>query len=301
MSIFLIIILAIIITAISSIKFRPDQHKNDIKLLSSNKSKNLTKFIEIYPGFELFAQLIGLLFTILVACLSAMAWGVWAGCFIALIIIALAQLLGARLQSLTDNFIIDQAGMIYKYFSWAGILNSLVVSKAADPVVDTVELVDIVKRSQIDCKTQIVIEKAIKSETLTIDKIMTKWSDITKISYRDKLTPKRIDELFQSKQRIFPIIRNDDNDVVGLVHWNEISTIGQTEKNILAIMHRNFTDCDTNATALDVLRAMAHEDTTVVVVRKNNRVVGLANLANLLHIPVDQAANQTKPVAKVTK
>lgn len=293
MNIFLIIILAITITIISSIKFRPDHHKKEVRDVTTTgrKSKAILKFIDIYPGFELFANLVGLLFTILVACLSAMTWGVWAGCFISLVIVALAQLLGARMQSLTDEFIIKQAGFLYKYFSWTGILNSLVVKSADSQIIDTDELVQKLKESSIDCKTQILIEKVIKSETTPATDVMTKWSDIVKINFRDKLTPKRIDELFQSKQKIFPVIRNDENDVIGLIHWNEISTIGQSEKNLLATMHRNFTDCDASTTVLDIMRAMAHEDTTVVVVRKNNKIVGLANLVDLLHIKLPDSSS----------
>lgn len=293
MSIFLIIILAITITAIASIKFRPNHYKKEIREITSTgrKSKTITKFIEVYPGFELFANLVGLLFTILVACLAAMTWGVWAGCFIALVIVALAQLLGARLQSLTDQFIIKQAGLLYKYFAWTGILNSLVVQNTEAQIIDTDELIQKLKESSIDCKTQILVEKVIKSETTPATEVMTKWSDIVKINFRDKLTPKRIDELFQSKQKIFPVIRNDENDVVGLVHWNEISTIGQSEKNLITTMHRNFTDCDASTTVLDIMRAMAHEDTTVVIVRKNNKIIGLVNLVDLLHIKLPDTVN----------
>lgn len=299
MNIFLIIILAITITIISSIKFHPDHHQKEIKEITTTgrKSKTILKFIDVYPGFELFANLVGLLFTILVACLSAMTWGVWAGCFIALVVVALAQLLGARLQTLTDQFILKQASFLYKYFSWTGVLNSLVVQGEASPIADTEELIQKLKQSEIDCRTQILIEKVIESETLPVVKVITKWSDIVKINFRDKLTPKRIDELFQSKQKIFPVIRNDENDVVGLIHWNEISTVGQSEKSLLATMNRNFTDCEADTTVLDVMRAMAHEDTTVVVVRKNNRIIGLATLIDLLHIDV----STNEPNSKSTK
>lgn len=299
MNIFLIIILAITITVISSIKFRPDHHQKEIREITTTgrKSKAILKFVEVYPGFELFANLVGLLFTILVACLSAMTWGVWAGCFIALVVVALAQLLGARLQTLTDQFILKQAGFLYKYFSWTGVLNSLVVQGEVSPIADTEELIQKLKQSEIDCRTQILIEKVIESETLPVAKVITKWSDIVKINFRDKLTPKRIDELFQSKQKIFPVIRNDENDVVGLIHWNEISTVGQSEKNLLATMNRNFTECDASTTVLDAMRAMAHEDTTVVVVRKNSKIVGLVSLIDLLHIQVP--ANE--PAGKNTK
>ena len=129
MNVFLIIVLTILVTAIASVEFRVDHNKSAIKSLGATgkKAKAVAKFIDIYPGFELFINLISLLAMIWIACLCAITWGIWAGCFIALVVIALAHLLGARLVALTDQFIIAQAGLLVKYFGWTGVLNSLVV------------------------------------------------------------------------------------------------------------------------------------------------------------------------------
>lgn len=289
MNVFLIIILTILVTAIASVEFRVDHNKSAIKSLGATgkKAKAVAKFIDIYPGFELFINLISLLAMIWIACLCAITWGIWAGCFIALVVIALAHLLGARLVALTDQFIIAQAGLLVKYFGWTGVLNSLVVKRSAEPVEDTDELIEILRSSRIDCPTQLAIEKIIQLRSLTVDKLATKWADIHKIGYREKLTPKTIDELFQSQQKIFPVIRNDENDVVGLLHFMDISTIGQTEKNLINSMHRNFVTCEHDTTITAVLQLMAENETTVAVVMKNKKVYGMVNLTDILaHEPV---------------
>lgn len=296
MNVFLIIILTILVTAIASVEFRIDHNKSAIKSLGATgkKAKAVAKFIDIYPGFELFINLISLLAMIWIACLCAITWGIWAGCFIALVVIALAHLLGARLVALTDQFIIAQAGLLVKYFGWTGILNSLVVKRSAEPVEDTDELIEILRNSHIDCPTQLAIEKIIQLRGLTVDKLATKWADIHKIGYREKLTPKAIDELFQSQQKIFPVIRNDENDVVGLLHFMNISTIGQTEKNLINSMHRNFVTCEHDTAITAALQLMAENETTVAVVMKNKKVYGMVNLTDILvHEPVCPTTTDT--------
>ena len=296
MNVFLIIVLTILVTAIASVEFRVDHNKSAIKSLGATgkKAKAVAKFIDIYPGFELFINLISLLAMIWIACLCAITWGIWAGCFIALVVTALAHLLGARLVALTDQFIIAQAGLLVKYFGWTGVLNSLVVKRSAEPVEDADELIEILRSSHIDCPTQLAIEKIIQLRSLTVDKLATKWADIHKIGYREKLTPKTIDGLFQSQQRIFPVIRNDENDVVGLLHFMDISTIGQTEKNLINSMHRNFVTCEHDTTITAVLQLMAENETTVAVVMKNKKVYGMVNLTDILaHEPVCPTTTDT--------
>lgn len=284
MNIFLIIILSIIVIAISSVNFRAGRNKQAIKALSGRKAKAAQDFIEIYPGFRLFWSLVSLLATIWITCLAALSWGLVAGCFIALIIIALAKLLGARLTGLADELLLQNAGVIVKYFKWTKILNSLVTSRSDDPIEDTDELVELLHNSHIDCPTQLAIEKTIKLRREPIELVSTKWASVNKIGYRDRLTPKRIDELFQSGQKVFPVIRADENDVVGLLHFNDISTIDAKEKHLLSSMQRNFATCEVGTTIGDVLQMMADSETTVAVVMKNKKVQGLVTLSDILAV-----------------
>lgn len=284
MNVFLIIVLSIIVIAISSVNFRPGRNKQAIKALSERKAKAAQDFIEIYPGFHLFWSLVSLLATIWITCLAALSWGLVAGCFIALIIIALAKLLGARLTNLADELLVQNAGVIVKYFKWTEIFNSLVTGRADDPLEDTDELVELLHNSHIDCPTQLAIEKTIKLRSEPVESISTKWANVNKIGYRDRLTPKRIDELFQSGQKVFPVIRNDENDIVGLLHFNDISTIGSKEKHLLSSMQRNFATCEVGTSIDDVLHLMAENETTVAVVMKNKKVQGLVTLSDILAI-----------------
>lgn len=287
MNVFLIILLTILVTAIASVDFHPNRNKAAIKALgtTSRRAKAMAKFIDIYPGFHLFINLLSLLAVIWIACLAALTWHMLAGCFIALVVIALAQLLGARLISLTDQLIIQHAEFLVRYMSWTGALNTLVPDRyTADPVEDVEELINVLHASHIDCPTQMVIEKALHLQHLTIDKLIrTKWADMVKVSYKDKLTPKRIDELFQNQQKIFPVVRNDENDVVGLLHFADISTVGQTEKDLIASTKRNFVTCEASTSVSEALKLMADDETTVVVVvNKNHKVLGLVNLADII-------------------
>lgn len=287
MNVFLIIILTALVTAIASVDFHPGRNKAAIKELGTTgrKAKAIHRFIEIYPGLHLFINLVSLLATIWIACLAALTWHMLAGCFIALVVIALAQLLGSRLTALTDQFILSHTEFIVRYINWTGVFNSLVPAPyVANPIEDTDELVEVLHSSHIDCPTQILLEKTLHLQHLAIDKLVaTKWADTVKINFKDKLTPGRIEELFQSKQKIFPVIRNDENDVVGLLYFSDISTIGQTEKKLLDSMHRNFATCEASTTVTDALRLMANDETTVVVVvNKNHKVIGLVSLADII-------------------
>lgn len=294
MNVFLIIILTVLVTAVASVDFHPDCNKAAIKKLgtSGRKAKNILRFIDIYPGFHLFLNLFSLLATIWIACLAALTWGMLVGCFIALVVIALAQLLGARLTALTDQFIVEQSTFLVQYFSWTGALNSLVTEHQTDPIDDVDELITALHHSHIDCPTQLIIEKTLHLQNMPIGKIATHWSDVRKVSFKEKLTPMHIDELFKSGQKIFPVIRNDDNDVVGLLHLADISTIGQTEKKLLDSMHRNFASCEHNVTVPAALQLMANNETTVVVVTKNKKIYGLVNLTDILATEPICPANQ---------
>ena len=284
MSVFLIIILTILVTANSSVDFHANRNKSAIKALGTTgrRVRAVNQLISYYPGLHLFVSLVALLATIWIACLAALTWGIVAGCFISLVIIALAQLLGARLIPLTDQLLIKQAGFINKYFGWTGVFNSLVTSKPVDPIDDVDELVQVLHDSKIDCPTQLLIERTLLAQHTPVEKLATKWSDIKKISFKDRLTPKHIDELFQSRQKIFPVIRNDENDVVGLLHLADVTVIGQSEKQLLSSMNRNFVSCETSTTTPEVLRLMADNETTVAIITKNKHIYGLVNLSEII-------------------
>lgn len=284
MNVFLIILLTILVTATASVNFHPEHNKTAIKQLgtSGRKAKAIAHLIDIYPGFHLFLNLLSLLSITWIACLAALTWGMLAGCFIALVVIALAQLLGARLTKLTDQIIIERASFIVQYFSWTGLLNSLVTERQTEPIEDTEELVKALHRSHIDCPTQLLIEKVLHLHNQAIGQLATRWDKVQKVSYKEKLTPLHIDELYKSGQKIFPVIRNDDNDVVGLLHLTDVSTVGQTEKKLLDSMHRNFASCEYGTTIPTALRLMADNETTVVVVMKGKKIYGIVNLTDIL-------------------
>ena len=209
---FLIIILTILVTANSSVDFHANRNKSAIKALGTTgrKVRAVNQLISYYPGLHLFVSLVALLATIWIACLATLTWGIVAGCFI----------------------------------GWTGVFNSLVTSKPVDPIDDVDELIQVLHDSKIDCPTQLLIERTLLAQHTPVEKLATKWSDIKKISFKDRLTPKHIDELFQSRQKIFPVIRNDENDVVGLLHLADVTVIGQSEKQLLSSMNRNFVSCE---------------------------------------------------------
>lgn len=283
MNIILIIILAIIITVIAGVNFKPSRNKAAIKKISSRRARSVKRFTQIYPGFQLFLRLIQLLAMIWVACLCAVTFHILAGSFIALVILALAMLLGDRLTGLIDQIFIERAAFFNHYFSWCQRFNSLVKNKADDPIEDIDELIDELHRSHIDCPTQIAIEQALAIRSTPIEKVATKWADVEKISYKDKLTPKRVDELYHSGQKIFPVIRNDEDDIVGLLHFADVSTVDQKQKNLLTSMKREFAVVASTDLVTDVITDMASNETTVAVVMKDKKVYGLVNLTDILN------------------
>ena len=75
---------------------------------------------------------------------------------------------------------------------------------------------------------------------------------------------------------------DDENDVVGLLHLADVTVIGQSEKQLLSSMNRNFVSCETSTTTPEVLRLMADNETTVAIITKNKRIYGLVNLSEII-------------------
>ncbi len=283
MNIIGIILLTLLITIIASVDFKSELSEFEITRLgeSSRKYKNVAKFIQIYPTFKLFTSFISTLSLILLAGLSARQFGLWSGLFIALALQTLGMLLGNKLTALTTSLIANHANFLNKYFNWTQVLAPLLSTEPKRVVGSETELIELIKNSKIKQEQKDELLHAIEHNKLNIGQVATKWQNIVKLSAKDKLTPKLIDELFKSDQKVFPVVRDND-DVAGMVFIDDISVIDQNEKKIADYIRNDVAEIDYTAKIDQALSTMAKNDLTLLIVRRNKKLYGTVSLGDII-------------------
>lgn len=283
MNIIGIILLTILITAIHSVDFKSELSSFEIARLgeTSRKYKSVAKFIAIYPSFKFFIDLVSIVVVVLMAGLAAMSFGLWGGLFIALALQALGILLGNKLTALTTSLIANHADFLNKYFSWTVMLKPLLSTEPKRVVGSEAELIELIKDSKIKTEQKEELLHAIQQNSLTVGEVAEKWGKVIKLSAKDKLTPKLIDELFKSEQKVFPVMRGED-EIAGMVFLDDISVVDQNEKKIADYIRSDVAEIEAGAKVRDALQLMAKNELTLLIVRKNKKLYGTVSLSDIV-------------------
>lgn len=117
-----------------------------------------------------------------------------------------------------------------------------------------------------------ILEKGISSEKMAI------------IHDEDLLTPLVIDELFKTKQKIFPVMNKEENKVKGVIFLEDITKIDSSDsKKAQKVMREEFFSIKPNLSALEAFEKMISKgENYAILLERNGDLAGIANLADFI-------------------
>ena len=116
------------------------------------------------------------------------------------------------------------------------------------------------------------LDKGISSEKMAI------------IHANDLLTPLIIDELFKTKQNIFPVMDSEETSVKGVIFLEDITKIDSSDsKKAQKVMREDFFSLKSDISALDAFEKMISKDKNyAILLEKNGDLAGIVNLTDFI-------------------
>ena len=116
------------------------------------------------------------------------------------------------------------------------------------------------------------LEKGISGEKMAI------------IHANDLLTPLIIDELFKTKQNIFPVMDSEETSVKGVIFLEDITKIDSSDsKKAQKMMREDFFSLKSDISALDAFEKMISKDKNyAILLEKNSDLAGIVNLTDFI-------------------
>ena len=104
------------------------------------------------------------------------------------------------------------------------------------------------------------------------------------IHANDLLTPLIIDELFKTKQNIFPVMDSEETSVKGVIFLEDITKIDSSDsKKAQKVMREDFFSLKSDISALDAFEKMISKDKNyVILLEKNGDLAGIVNLTDFI-------------------
>ena len=123
-----------------------------------------------------------------------------------------------------------------------------------------------------DLKEGNALEKGISGEKMAI------------IHANDLLTPLIIDELFKTKQNIFPVMDSEETSVKGVIFLEDITKIDSSDsKKAQKVMREDFFSLKSDISALDAFEKMISKDKNyAILLEKNGDLAGIVNLTDFI-------------------
>jgi len=285
MDIFLICLTGLILLVLLSFRFKTNETRFEINRLAehSTKFKTLARFLDIYPGIVVLARILALVDAILLTVFATSSWKLLAGGAIAFGVILLVCLLARILHSVVEKLIGKHLEFFNKYFSWVKVLGRFAATPDEPRISSEYELAHLIEKGDfLDDQTKTLLKNALVFRDQTVGKIMTPRDRIAFIHSRDGLTPKLLDELFASGYKIFPVAQGGLDHVVGLLHLDDVLPIEQEEKVLTKTMRKCPPFVDQDAPLESALNQMCEYNSTTLLVTKNDKVVGLVSLKDIV-------------------
>ena len=285
MDILRVCLAGVILAIFLSFKFRTELSRFEINRLAenSNKYKILARFCEIYPGILILSRIIALIAAILLTIFATISWGIWGGLAIALAAILLAFLVSRLLYDVSDFLIKKHLTFFNKYFSWSKILGRINVMGDSITIHSEQELAHIINNIDIiDDKTKNLVKNALGFNKQCVTKAMTPRDKIAFIKHKEELTPKFIDELYNSGHKVFPVVQGNLNKIVGILYLDDILPVGQEEKDLLTAMRKSPSAVEHSDPLETALRQMSDSNCNVLLVTKNEKTIGILTLADIV-------------------
>ena len=104
------------------------------------------------------------------------------------------------------------------------------------------------------------------------------------IHANDLLTPLIIDELFKTKQNIFPVMDSQETSVKGVIFLEDITKIDSSDsKKAQKVMREDFFSLKSDISALDAFEKMISKDKNyAILLEKNGDLAGIVNLTDFI-------------------
>lgn len=275
----------VVLVCLLAFRFQTEQSRFEINSLAEHNKKyrHLARFLDIYPGLLIFIHVLALVVSILLTGLSVTAWGVWGGGAIAFGAILLSWLLGRMLHGVAASLIDSHLEFLNRYFAWTEVLGKLVIVGDEPHIGSEAELMHLINSGDfLDDNSKSLIKNAIDFKEKPIKSVMTPRSNIGFIHSRDSLTPKLIDELFSSGYKIFPVINGSIDHTVGFLYLDDVLPIDQHEKILADVIRKMPPLIDQTAPLEAGLRQMAEYHSSVLLVEKSGKVVGLVTMTDII-------------------
>ncbi|MDR1970171.1 MAG: CBS domain-containing protein [Candidatus Nomurabacteria bacterium] len=286
MDIFRVVLAGLILVVLLAFRFKTDESRFEINRLAEHgaKYKTLARFLDIYPGLLVLMRVLALIDAILLVIFAAFSWGLFAGGAIAFATILLAWLFARILHSVTQTLIGKHLKFFNKYFAWASVLGRIIGVGDESQIGSEHELMHLVEQGDfLDDQTKILLKNALAFRDQTVSKIMTPRDRIAFVHARDALTPKLLDELFTSGHKVFPVAQGSLDRTVGLLYLDDVLPVGQEEKILTKTMRKCPPPIDQEAPLESVLNQMCEYHSTLLMVSKNDKIVGLVTLKDVIH------------------
>ena len=268
-----------------SFKFRAEKSRFEInRLAETNRQyKILARFLTIYPGVLVLVRILALVSAILLVVFAAVSWGILGGLIVSFAAILLAFLVSKLLRGLAQSLIEKNLAFFNKFFAWAEILGRVQIYGDDPQITSEPELLHIIDSGDfMDDRTKTLIKNAVRFNGKTVTDIMTPSDAIFSVRARDPLTPKLIDELYNSGHKIFPVIQRNLDKIVGILYLEDIMMIEQVERSVADAMCKNPPTINKSADLETALRNMCKFDTTVLIIEDDDKVVvGMITLRDI--------------------
>lgn len=100
----------------------------------------------------------------------------------------------------------------------------------------------------------------------------------------DLLTPLVIDELFKTKQKIFPVMNEEENKVKGVIFLEDITKIDSSDsKKAQKVMHEEFLSIKPNLSALVAFeKILSKGENYAILLERNGDLAGIVNLVDFI-------------------
>ncbi len=281
MYIFWVAIAGILLTILLAFWFRADQSRYEINRQAehSKKYRGLAKFLEIYPGIRVLTHLLALVDGIWLSGLAIAEWGEIGGGLVAFAVVLVAWIISRALRTVSSRLIVKNLEFLNKYMGWAGVFSRLINVGAEPQIASEQELLHLIESGDfLDDSTKALFKNSLSLRDKTVADVLTPREQIAFVRSRDRLTPKLLDELFESGHKIFPVVEPDLDHTIGLLYLDDALPLEQEEKNITKTMRKAPPSIDFHAPLESALAQMAEYHTSVLIAEKDGKVAGLLTL-----------------------
>jgi CBS domain containing-hemolysin-like protein len=238
MVILILVILVAVLTVLLGFNWHSDTSRFELARLAAHKAefKQKMKFSAIYPGLKVFTDILALVVAIAITADAYAAWG-FGGALLAFGAILLGFLLSRALRQVSYDLIEKNLAWLNKYFAWTEILGKVALMGETPRIGSRHELAHLVEQADfMDEADKTLIAGAIKFSEQRLSDVMTPRDQIVFLQQNDSLGPKLIDELHQTGHKVFPVVADDLDHIVGVLRFDDVTVLSLGQRKLKDVM-----------------------------------------------------------------